>query len=108
MTLCTIYCNILPPPQITATTLVAEVVEQVVTTKAMPPNNYALYLVLGDSESHRVLGFSERLLAVLCSTGSDCFLCLKPNLFADTLQPYVRTQAGLGHGVSPLLLFHVC
>ena len=67
----------------------SDVVEKVATEKALPPNRYALYLVLGDSESHRVLSFTERLLAVLCSTGSDCFLCLKPNAFGETLKQYV-------------------
>ena len=57
------------------------------TQKALPPANYALYLVLGDSESHRVL--NVLLLAALGSTGSDCFLCLRPNTFAETLQQYV-------------------
>lgn len=75
----------------------SDVVEKVVTEKALPPNHYALYLVLGDSESHRVLSFTERLLAVLCSTGSDCFLCLKLNAFGETLKQYVsvceRTHA---------------
>ena len=80
---CTLLC------QITGVSTVAEVVEDVATHKRLPPNNYALYLVLGDSESHRVLSFNERLLAVLCSTGSDCFLCLKPNTFGETLLQYV-------------------
>ncbi len=69
--------------------MVSDVVEKVVTEKALPPNHYALYLVLGDSESHRVLSFIERLLAVLCSTGSECFLCLKLNAFGETLKQYV-------------------
>lgn len=78
------------PSQITATTTVRDVVVKVVTEKALPPSNYALYLVLGDSESQRVLCFSECLLAALCSTGTDCYLCLRPNSFAETLQQYVR------------------
>ena len=80
-------------PQITATTTVGEVVEKVATQKALPPANYALYLVLGDSESHRVLCFKELVLAALGSTGTDCFLCLRPNTFAETLQQYVSDLA---------------
>ena len=80
------YC---PHSQITATTTVRDVVVKVVTQKGLPPANYALYLVLGDSESQRVLCFSECLLAALCSTGTDCFLCVRPNSFAETLQQYV-------------------
>jgi hypothetical protein len=67
------------------------VVEDVATRKALPKDHYALYLVLGDSESHRVLSFSEKLLAAQCSAGTDCFLCLKPNTFADTLGQYVSS-----------------
>ena len=80
------YC---PHSQITATTTVRDIVVKVVTQKGLPPANYALYLVLGDSESQRVLCFSECLLAALCSTGTDCFLCVRPNSFAETLQQYV-------------------
>ncbi len=77
----------------------SDVVEKVTTEKALPPNSYALYLVLGDSESHRVLSFTERLLAVLCSTGSDCFLCLKPNAFGETLKQYVSDHWTVVFGV---------
>ena len=83
-------------PQITGTTTVAEVVEDVATRKALPKANYALYLVLGDSESHRVLSFSEKLLAAQCSAGTECFLCLKPNAFAETLGQYVSEVVGKG------------
>lgn len=76
-------------PQITGITSVKDVVEEVVTRRELSPNNYALYLVLGDSESHRVLCFTERLLAVLCSAGTNHFLCLKKNVFWETLRPYV-------------------
>ena len=64
-------------------------VEKVATEFALPPARYALYLVLGDSESHRVMSSSESLLAAMCSAGTDSFLCLKPNTFADSLKQYV-------------------
>ena len=63
--------------------------EEVATNKALPQDHYALYLVLGDSESHRVICSSDRLLGVLSSVGSECFLCLKPNNFAARLKSYV-------------------
>lgn len=99
-----IVTALLSHSQITGTTTVGEVVERVATQKALPPNNYALYLVLGDSESQRVLGFSEKLLAVLYSTGSDNFLCLKPNTFAETLVQFVSSAIqphAQSHGVGP-------
>lgn len=67
-------------------------VEKVATVKALPPANYALYLVLGDSESQRVLSSSEKLLAVQYSAGTDSYFCLKPNTFADAISPYVSDQ----------------
>lgn len=75
--------------QINGMSTVQGVVEEVVTRKELSPDTYALYLVLGDSESHRVLCFSERLLAVLCSAGTEHYLCLQRNSFWETLNPHV-------------------
>ena len=76
-------------------------VEDIATRKFLPKDNYALYLILGDSESYRVLSFSEKLLAAQASVDTDCFLCLKPNTFGDTLHHYVsascRYNWGLDH-----------
>ena len=87
---------------------VQQVVEEVVSHKELPPDMYALYLVLGDSESHRVLCFSERLLAVIYSASTDFYLCLQRNAFYETLCPYVRplTPHHIPH-CSPLLVFAV-
>ena len=94
--------------QITGQTTVAEVVEDVATRKALPKDNYALYLVLGDSESHRVLSFSEKLLAAQCSAGTDCFLCLKPNTFADTLGQYVSILIQINSHVKLVMKLAIC
>ncbi len=63
--------------------------KEIVVHKDLPSDMYALYLVLGDSESHRVLCFAERLLAVICSTGTEHYLCLQRNTFWETLHPHV-------------------
>ena len=86
-------CFSSPSQQITGVTTVKEVVEKVVTCKGLSPDMYALYLVLGDTESHRVLCFSEILLAAMCSAGTDHFLCLKKNEFWEALRPHVRTHS---------------
>lgn len=80
------------PLQITPGTLVGEVVDEVATNKALPPDHYALYLVIGDFDSYRVLSNSDRLLGALSSVGSDCYLCLKPNAFYATIRPFVSQE----------------
>ena len=81
----------LPPshPQITPETSVGEIVEEVSTNKSLPPDHYALYLVIGEGDSYRVLSSSDRLLAALSSVGSECHLCLKPNAFYESIKPFV-------------------
>ena len=84
----------LPPsssPQITPETSVGEIVEEVTTNKSLPPDHYALYLVIGEGDSYRVLSSSDRLLAALSSVGSDCHLCLKPNNFYESIKPFVSS-----------------
>ncbi len=75
--------------QITGSTTVQQVVEKTLANKGLPPDIYALYLVLGDTESQRVLSFSERLLGVMCDAGTEHFLCLRRNEFYETLEPHV-------------------
>ena len=75
--------------QITPETLVGELVEEVATNKALPPDHYALYLVIGEFDSYRVLSSSDRLLGALSSVGSESYLCLKPNAFSTSIKPFV-------------------
>ena len=92
--------------KINAQTSAAEVVEFVTTTKNLPKRNYALFLVLGDAESGKrererkkycylfvYLFIIERPLhsleLVLPVQKPDSYLCIKPNTFADKLQPFV-------------------
>ena len=63
--------------------------EEVATNKSLPPDHYALYLVIGEGDSYRVLNSSDRLLAALSSVGSECHLCLKPNAFYESIRPFV-------------------
>lgn len=77
------------PFQITPETQVGEVVEEVATNKALPQDHYALYLVIGEFDSYRILSNSDRLLGALSSVGSECYLCLKPNAFYTSIKPYV-------------------
>ena len=98
--------------KINAQTSAAEVVEFVTTTKNLPKRNYALFLVLGDAESGKrereregkekycylfVYSFiAERPLhsleLVLPVQKPDSYLCIKPNTFADKLQPFVSLR----------------
>lgn len=80
----------IPLHQINAGRTVGDVLNETATNCGLPPMNYALYLVLGDSESHRVLSPSEILMAALVSAGKDSsFLCIKPNTFGEALSQYV-------------------
>ena len=78
-----------PPLQITPETTVGAVVEEVTTNKTLPPDHYALYLVIGEGDSYRVLSNAARLLGALSSVGSECYLCLKPNTFYTNIRPFV-------------------
>ncbi|CAI8051664.1 Arf-GAP with Rho-GAP domain, ANK repeat and PH domain-containing protein 1 [Geodia barretti] len=75
---------------ITPETSVGEIVEEVSTNKSLPPDHYALYLVIGEGDSYRVLSSSDRLLAALSSVGSECHLCLKPNAFYESIKPFMH------------------
>eukprot|EP00731_Ephydatia_muelleri_P030729 Em0022g243a len=80
--------------KINAGRTVGDVLNETATNCGLPPMNYALYLVLGDSESHRVLSPSEILMAALVSAGKDSsFLCIKPNTFGEALSQYVDKGA---------------
>ena len=78
--------------QITPETLVGDLVEEVATNKALPPDHYALYLVIGEFDSYRVLSSTDRLLGALSSVGSECYLCLKPNAFYASIRPFVSAH----------------
>ena len=46
--------------------------------------------MLGNSEAERTLHPSERVLTVMQTVQCDFFFCLKQNLFAERVKPYVR------------------
>ena len=69
-----------------------QLVEEVATNKCLPPDHYALYLVIGDGDSYRVLSSSDRLLGALSSVGSECHLCLKTNAFHENIKPFVSVR----------------
>ena len=89
-----------PHTQITPETLVGDLVEEVATNKALPQDHYALYLVIGEGDSYRVLSGSDRLLGALSSVGSECYLCLKPNSFFVSLKPFVSLSFPLSLSLS--------
>jgi hypothetical protein len=79
-------CNL----QVSQLSTVAEVTEQVATLKCLPPDSYALYLVIGDAVSERFIHPSERVLAVIQNITSDHYLCIKPNTMASVLRGHLQ------------------
>ena len=70
-------------------TSAGELVEEAATAKALTPDSYALYIVLGNSEAERTVHPTERVLTVMQTVQCDFFFCLKQNLFAERVKPYV-------------------
>ena len=70
-------------------TTAGELAEEAASSKALTPDYYALYIVLGNSEAERTLHPSERVLTVMQTVQCDFFFCLKQNLFAERVKPYV-------------------
>lgn len=72
------------------TTTAGELAEEAARSKSLQPDYYALHIVLGNSEAERTLHPSERVLTVMQTVQCDFFFCLKLNLFAERVKPYVR------------------
>ena len=71
------------------TTTAGELAEEAASSKALTPDYYALYIVLGNYEAERTLHPSERVLTVMQTVQCDFFFCLKQNLFAERVKSYV-------------------
>ena len=66
-----------------------DLAEEAACSKGLEPDCYALHIVLGNSEAERTLHPTERVLTVMQTVQCDFFFCLKRNVFAERVKPYV-------------------
>ena len=88
-----------------------DLADEVACSKALQPDCYALHIVLGNSEAERTLYPTERVLTVMQMVQCDFFFCLKRNVFAERVKPYVSLSASCvcGSGcVRACMHSHVC
>ena len=73
----------------------SDLADEVACSKALQPDCYALHIVLGNSEAERTLHPTERVLTVMQTVQCDFFFCLKRNVFAERVKPYVSLSTSV-------------